>query len=319
VARRPGGTGARLLVAAGLLASTAVAALLKHEVYPEALAWSAFEAAGLSLVAAPFAWLIGRVAFPRRRGAGTLALAATVALSGWLSLAGRPLLVRQTTSAMQELAAMVAELNAGEEVRPRAYDRWRFGQCAPLVQGMGGFYRKVQVSLKALDGLEPILSDDSFRDAEALEATEARLSAWRRQLTAIEAEVGQSARGLRRQIEAASISSDMREHLLAGVDGGLEGGPERMTGSLAPLLDAVERVVTFLKARRSRYWHEGPDLVFETDADAARFNRLLDGVREEQARLQGLVAAHQKRAREKTEAFGRWAQDPFRQPRPPRE
>jgi hypothetical protein len=29
---------------------------------------------------------------------------------------------------------------------------------------MGGFYRKVQVSLKALDGLEPILSDDSFRE-----------------------------------------------------------------------------------------------------------------------------------------------------------
>jgi hypothetical protein len=254
-----------------------------------------------------------------RRASGILDLAATEPHSGWHSLAGRPLHDRHTTSAMRELAAMVAELNAGEEVRPRAYDRWRFGQCAPLVQGMSGFYRKVQVSLKALDGLEPILSDDSFRDAEALEATEARLSAWRRQLTAIEAEVGRSAQGLRRQIEAASISSDMREHLLAGVDGGLEGGPERLTGSLVPLLDAVERVVTFLKTRRGRYWHEGPDLVFETDADAAGFNRLLDGVREEQNRLQGLVAANQKRAQEKAGAFGRWAQDPFHQPRPPRD
>jgi hypothetical protein len=316
---RPERPGVRLLAAAFLLASTVVAALLKQRVYPEPLAWSAVEACGLALVAVPFAFLLGRAAFPRRRGTGVLTLAGTIALGGWLSLAARPLLVGQTRAAMRELAAVMAELTAGEEVKPRAYDRWRYGQCAPLVQGMSRFYRRVQASLRALDGLEPVLTGDSFRDPAALQATEARLAALRQRLATLDAEVGRSARTLRRQIEEASISSEMRGHLLAGLDDGLAGGPQRLTGSLAPLLDVLERIVAFMKLRRGRYHLEGSEVVFESDADAVSFNRLLDDLQREQDRLLGVVAANQIRARDKAEEFDAWAQDPFNRPRPRRE
>ena len=312
------GTALLLLAAAILLGSTGMAALLKQRVHPEHLAFSAAEAGGLALVAAPFAWLLGRLVSPGRRGLGTLLLAATVALSGWLSLLARPLMLRQTTAAMQELASMVTDLRDGKPVKPRAYDRWRYGQCAPLVQGMSRFQGKVQAALEVFDHVEPVLIDESFTDAQSIRDTEARLVALRRRLDELDADVESSARELRKGIEDANISSEMRERILAGVSDGLADGRPLLAEQLGPLVGILSRLIAFMKARQGQYWTESSDLVFDLDEDAARYNELLAELEREKTRLQALSDTKLKSLRRNAEQFEQWSQDPFKRPRPPR-
>jgi hypothetical protein len=307
----------RLAAAAVLLASTVPAALLKQRVYPEPLAWSAGEAVGLAVVGAPFAWLLGRVWFGRRRGSGTLAWAATIALGGWLSLAARPLLIRQTTAAMQELASMVGELHAGTYVKPRSPDRWRYGQCAPLVQGMSVFYRELQSSLDTMDALEPVLNDSAFRDARALASTEARLAALRRRIAEIDQDLEQSTLELRATIREGRLSPLMRDRILEGVTDGLVGTP-RLGQSTAQFVAALERLVAFMRARHGTYSYDGADILFDSDRDAERYNSLVAELESQQSRATAAGEAQQRGQRQRADEFGRWAQDPFTSPRPPR-
>ena len=308
---------ARFAAAVVLLASTVPAALLKQRVYPEHLAWSIAEAVGLAVVALPFAWLLGRVWCRRRHGSSALVWAAAIALGGWLSLAGRPLLIHQTTAAMQELASMVSELQSGAPVQPRPLDRWRFGECAPLVKGMSGFYRTIQSSLAAFDRLEPVLTRTSFRDAAELTATEARLDALRSRVAALDEDIERSARQLRATIENGHISSLMRERILKGVGDGLEGRP-RLRELLAPTVTALEQLVGFMKAKAGGYRYEGSDIVFASDAEALTFNRLVEQVESAKSRALAAGAASRLDLKKRAEEFGHWAEDPFRRPRPER-
>ena len=316
---RPTPAAPKLIVAAMLLGSTVASALVKQRIQPEHLAWSAAEAAGLAIVAAPFAWLLGRLSAHRRRGMGTLVLAATVALSGWLSLAARPLMIRQTTAAMQELASLMNELRDDKPVKPRAYDHWRYGQCAPIVQGMSRYYGKLRSALEMLDDLEPVLTDDSFADALSIGAAEARLSSLRQRLADLDADVESSGRALRREIESADISSMMRERLLAGVNDGLaSGGKPSLGAQLGPLVDVLSRLIGFMKKRLGKYRIEDSSYVFDLDADADGFNALRDELEREKVRLKALSETKLQSVRRSSERFGEWAQDPFNRPRPPR-
>jgi len=90
----------------------------------------------------------------------------------------------------------------------------------------------------------------------------------------------------------------------------------RVTAEVTPMLDALEKVVAFMESRRGRYHYEDGQLVFDTDTDAARFNRLLDGVLSLQSRAKADHARRRERLKDTTAAFDEWAQDPFNR-RPP--
>jgi hypothetical protein len=261
--------------------------------------------------------LLGRVAWGRRRGSGALAWAATIALGGWLSLAGRPLLVRQTTAAMQELAAMMRELQSGAAVQPRPLDRWRFGECAPLVKGVSRFYRTIQASLAAFDTIEPVLTETSFRDPASLAATEARLEALSSRIAALDEDIERSALELRTTIEKSRISPLMRERILQGVNDGLQGRP-RLRESLAPMVSTLEELVGFMKTNAGRYWYEGPDIVFEGDAEVEAYNRLVEQVESAKSRALARGEAKRLELKKQVEEFDSWAEDPFRRRRPGR-
>jgi hypothetical protein len=314
---RPTAATPRLIAASILLGSTAAAALLKQRVHPEHLAWSAAEALGLALVAAPFAWLLGRFASQWRRGMGTLVLAATVALSGWLSLAERPLIIRQTSAAMQELASLMSDLPGEKPVKLRAYDRWRYGQCAPIVQGMSRYYGKLQSAIAMLDRLEPVVTDESFADALSIRAAETRLVALRGRLDEVDADIESSARELRREIENADISPQMRRKLLDGVNEGLAaGGKARVGDLLRPLVGVLSRLIGFMKERVGRYEAQDSGYVFDLGSDADAFNELLDELEEEKERLRALSDTKLQNSRKNTERFKEWSEDPFNRPRP---
>lgn len=313
--RRPG---AAVLVAPALLllASTVPASLLKHRVYPEPLVWSAAEGAGLALVAAPFAWLLGRYGFQRRHGSGFLVLTLAVASSAWLSLGARWQLTHQAAAAMQELASLLRTLGTGQTIEVQNYGRWRYGPYAPMVQGMSTMYKTLQVSLGSLDDMEPVLTKTSFRDAESVRATRTRLGSFHDRIARIDSEAEAAARQLHGEIERASIPSDMRRKMLEGIDRGLGGSPVRLTGGLAPMVQALDELVSFMESRQGRYRYEGGRLLFDRDADAARYNRLVDNVRTQRSLASAVAAQKKARARDATESFGRWARDPFNLPRP---
>jgi hypothetical protein len=309
----------RLIAAAILLGSTVAGAVVKQRIFPEHLAWSAAESLGLAIVAAPFAWLLGRFASQRRRGMGTLVLAATVALSGWLSLAERPLIIRQTSAAMQELASLMSDLHADQPVKLRPYDRWRYGQCAPIVQGMSRYYGKLKGAIATLDDLEPVLTDEAFADALSIRAAEMRLAALKGRLDAMDADIQTSARELRQGIEDANISPLMREKLLAGVNDGLAASGRVKVGDvLRPLVDVLSRLVAFMKARVGRYEVRDSSFVFDLDSDADGFNELVDELENEKARLQAFSDTKLRTLQENSERFREWSEDPFNRPRPSR-
>jgi hypothetical protein len=318
LARRPPRATRLVVASALLLASTVPAALLKYRVYPEHLAWSASEACALAIVASPFAWLVGRSGFRRRRGTGLLALATTVALSGWLSLAGRWQLVHQGAAAMQEIAALMKTVGSDGMVERNTGGRWRYGPYAPLVQGTNRMLRTMQAALRSMDDLEPVLTSTAFQDPRATRETRGRLDAFRSRLGTIDSEIAGAYQRLRAEIQGASIPSDMRRKMLEGISQGTGNSPIRVTTGLTPLLGSIEELVAFMESREGRYRHEDGGLAFDTDADAARFNRLLDEVEAQQARATATVVQKKERLKDSTAAFGEWAQDPFKRTPPGR-
>jgi hypothetical protein len=311
LARRPPRAIGPVIAAVVLLASAIPAALLKYRVFPEHLAWSAAEAGGLAVVAAPFAWLLGRYAFGRRRGSGFLVLAATVAMSGWLSLAGRWQLTRQAAAAMQEMAGLMRTLGKDEALVVKGADRWKYGPYAPMVQGMGRFYSSMRASLGTMDDLEPVLNEAAFRDVGEVRKTRARLEAFKERVRTIDADIGLSAGRLLADIEQSDAPDYMRAKMLQGVRSGLGHAPIRVTAEVKPMLDALEEVVAFMESRQGRYHYEDGQLVFDADADAVRFNRLVDGVWRLRSRAQADIARRRDRLKDTTAAFDEWAQDPF--------
>jgi hypothetical protein len=310
-ARRPPRATGLVVTAVLVLASTVPAALLKYRVFPEHLAWSTAEACALAVVAAPFAWLVGRYGFDRRRGSGLVVLASTVAVSGWLSLAGRWQLTHQAAAAMQEMAALMRTLRRNQSIEVRPEDRWRYGPYAPMVRGMSRFYDTVRASTGSMDELEPVLTATGFANAAELRRTRARLDAFKKKANDVDSEVSAAAGRLLFDLDHADVPRAMRQKMLEGVKSGLGESPMRVTAGLTPMIGALEELVAFMESRRGRYHDVDGRLAFEIDADAARFDRLLDGVLSLQKQTAADYAAKKEHLNDGTAAFDEWAQDPF--------
>ena len=198
----------------------------------------------------------------------------------------------------------------------KGQDRWRYGPYAPMVQGMSRFYNSMWASVGTMDNLEPVLKDNAFRDAREVRKTRARLEAFRERTRNIDADIDAAAGRLLADIEHADVPDYMRAKMLEGIRSGMRHSPIRVTAQVTPMVDALEELVAFMESRRGRYHYEDGELVFDVDPDAARFNRLLDGVLSLQSRAKADTAWRRERLKDTTATFGEWAEDPFNR-RPP--